>query len=67
LPNLEGKTAAKKGWAHLRWAKRDQRRDWMKRSEGCHLLRGNVTQPLMSGRDQSRIQKGGGSMPSARR
>jgi transposase len=31
------------GWAHLRWSKRDQRRDWMKLSEGCYLLRSNVT------------------------
>ena len=32
-----------KGWAHLRWSKRDERRDWMKLSEGCYLLRSNVT------------------------
>jgi transposase len=32
-----------KGWAHPRWSKRDQRRDWMKLSEGCYLLRSNVT------------------------
>jgi transposase len=32
-----------KGWAHLRWTKRDERRDWMKLSEGCYLLRSNVT------------------------
>ena len=31
------------GWAHLRWSKRDERRDWMKLSEGCYLLRSNVT------------------------
>jgi transposase len=31
------------GWAHLRWTKRDERRDWMKLSEGCYLLRSNVT------------------------
>jgi transposase len=28
-----------KGWAHLRWTKRDERRDWMKLSEGCYLPR----------------------------
>jgi len=32
-----------KGWAHLRWSKRDERRDWMKLSEECYLLRSNVT------------------------
>jgi transposase len=32
-----------KGWAHLRWTKRDERRDWMKLSEGCYLLRSNLT------------------------
>ena len=32
-----------KGWAHLRWTKRDERRDWMKLSEGCYLMRSNVT------------------------
>jgi transposase len=32
-----------KGWAHLRWTKRNERRDWMKLSEGCYLLRSNVT------------------------
>ena len=31
------------GWALLRWSKRDERRDWMKLSEGCYLLRSNVT------------------------
>ena len=31
------------GWAHLRWSKRDERRDGMKLSEGCYLLRSNVT------------------------
>ncbi len=31
------------GWAQLRWSKRDERRDWMKLSEGCYLLRSNVT------------------------
>ena len=31
------------GWAQLRWSKRDDRRDWMKLSEGCYLLRSNVT------------------------
>ena len=31
------------GFAHLRWAKRDERRDWMTLSEGCYLLRSNVT------------------------
>jgi transposase len=31
------------GWAQLRWTKRDDRRDWMKLSEGCYLLRSNVT------------------------
>jgi transposase len=31
------------GWAHLHWSKRDERRDWMKLSEGCYLLRSNVT------------------------
>ena len=31
------------GWARLRWSKRDDRRDWMKLSEGCYLLRSNVT------------------------
>ena len=31
------------GGAHLRWSKRDERRDWMKLSEGCYLLRSNVT------------------------
>jgi transposase len=31
------------GWAYLRWSKRDERRDWMKLSEGCYLLRSNVT------------------------
>jgi transposase len=31
------------GWAQLRWTKRDERRDWMKLSEGCYLLRSNVT------------------------
>jgi len=38
--NVEADT---KGWAHLRWTKRDERRDWMKLSEGCYLLRSNVT------------------------
>jgi transposase len=32
-----------KGWAHLCWTKRDERRDWMKLSEGCYLRRSNVT------------------------
>jgi transposase len=32
-----------RGWAQLRWTKRDDRRDWMKLSEGCYLLRSNVT------------------------
>jgi transposase len=31
------------GSAHIRWCKLDQRRDWMKLSEGCYLLRSNVT------------------------
>jgi len=31
------------GFAHLRWTKRDERRDWMTLSEGCYLLRSNVT------------------------
>ena len=31
------------GWTHLRWTKRDERRDWMKLSQGCYLLRSNVT------------------------
>lgn len=38
--NVEADT---KGWARLRWSKRDERRDWMKLSEGCYLLRSNVT------------------------
>jgi hypothetical protein len=33
----------------------------------AHAKRITRIQPLMSGSDQSRIQKGGGSMPSARR
>lgn len=32
------------GFARLRWAKQDERRDWMKLSEGCYLLRSNVTE-----------------------
>jgi transposase len=35
--------ADSQGWARLRWTKRDERRDWMKLSEGCYLLRSNVT------------------------
>ena len=31
------------GWAHLRWSKFDERRHWMKLSEGCYMLRSNVT------------------------
>ena len=32
------------GWAHLRWTKLDEQRNWMKLSEeGCYLLRSNVT------------------------
>ena len=31
------------GFAHLRWTKRDDRRDWMTLSEGCYLLPSNVT------------------------
>jgi hypothetical protein len=31
------------GWATVRWSKLEQRRDWMKLSAGCYLLRGNVT------------------------
>jgi transposase len=38
--NVEADT---KGWTHLRWTKRDERRNWMKLSEGCYLLRSNVT------------------------
>jgi len=32
-----------RGWAHLRWSKLDERRNWMKLSEGCYMLRSNVT------------------------
>jgi hypothetical protein len=32
-----------KGCAHLRWRKRDERRDWMKLSEGCYLLHSKAT------------------------
>ena len=31
------------GGAHLEWSKRDDWRDWAKLSEGCYLLRSNVT------------------------
>ena len=31
------------GGACLRWSKCNERRDWMKLSEGCYLLRSNVT------------------------
>ncbi|MGC9198655.1 MAG: IS1634 family transposase [Acidobacteriaceae bacterium] len=31
-----------RGWAHLRWSKLDDRRHWMKLSEGCSMLRSNV-------------------------
>ncbi|MGB6722555.1 MAG: IS1634 family transposase [Terracidiphilus sp.] len=31
------------GSAHIRWCKRNERREWMKLSEGCYLLRSNVT------------------------
>lgn len=31
------------GFAHLRWTKREERRDWTTLSEGCYLLRSNVT------------------------
>lgn len=31
------------GWAHLDWSKRDDWRDWARLSEGCYLLRSNVT------------------------
>jgi len=30
-------------FAHLRWTKRDEQSDWMTPSEGCYLLRSNVT------------------------
>jgi hypothetical protein len=32
-----------KAWAHLRWTKPGERRDWMKLSKGCYLLRSNAT------------------------
>lgn len=32
-----------RGGAHLEWSKRDDWRDWAKLSEGCYLLRSNVT------------------------
>ena len=31
------------GGAHLEWSKRDEWRDWARLSEGCYLLRSNVT------------------------
>jgi transposase len=31
------------GGAHLEWSKRDDWRDWARLSEGCYLLRSNVT------------------------
>jgi len=31
------------GRAHLHWSKRDEWRDWARLSEGCYLLRSNVT------------------------
>lgn len=35
--------AGAEGGAHLTWTKRDERREWMKLSEGCYLLPSNVT------------------------
>ena len=35
--------AGAQGLAHLRWSERGERRDGMTRSEGCYLLRSNVT------------------------
>ena len=35
--------AGAQGFAHLRWSERGERRDGMTRSEGCYLLRRNVT------------------------
>ena len=35
--------AGAQGFAHLRWSERGERRDGMTRSEGCYLLRSNVT------------------------
>jgi transposase len=32
-----------RGGAHLEWSKRDDWRDWARLSEGCYLLRSNVT------------------------
>jgi len=32
-----------RGWAHLDWSKREDWRDWARLSEGCYLLRSNVT------------------------
>lgn len=32
-----------RGGAHLDWSKRDDWRDWARLSEGCYLLRSNVT------------------------
>jgi transposase len=32
-----------RGGPHLEWSKREDWRDWAKRSEGCYLLRSNVT------------------------
>lgn len=32
-----------RGWASLRWSKRETWRDWARLSEGCYLLRSNVT------------------------
>ena len=31
------------GFAQLRWTKVDSWREWARRSEGCYLLRSNVT------------------------
>lgn len=35
--------ADRNGWARLRWTKSEPWRDWARLSEGCYLLRSNVT------------------------